>query len=507
VKSPRGLAPGAVAWLSRLAPASVWRDILAFLTGFLTVATLSGGLVYWLPWLQVGVIAGIAMGLVATSTRRAAAVAAAAVVLGILAGPSSSWQALPDVVTRLWQGGVMVLVAASVAAAVRALAPRRRWLPRLLTWVALAVIVGNLWATALTVNGFAVQDSSTGQRMPSLNEQLRGSIPDIIARSDNAFYFNVYRSMRGGQDYYTAFDSRYREAAGTPASSVLNVRLPLLYWVWTALPGPDWVVYLFLGLSSGAALGVVPLVSRTVKLPLAIPAAAAICAYSLAFATQFAVFSQEPWAGALAVLGVAAMAVSWRSERWIPWAAAGVAALVVGTLVRETLAPVMVAGLVSVLWAPASRRMPLLGLWAAGWIVLGSAYAAHWSRARALIDPSSAAGRFGAGSVAFMLGSLEYATIHLGPGGWLPWVLAVLGLAGAGIQPRPAMRVMVLGGVAATLAAFLLVANSATASSNGAVVNYWGATFVPLLYACVPFALLVVPGAASAQPDAAGSPR
>ena len=483
---------------STKASAAMWRNVLAFAVGLLTMLAMSGGLVYWVPWLQVGVVLGVGVGLVASAVLPAALVAAAAGVVGSVIGPANAWGAVPDPVTRLWQAIALALIAAGCAALTAAIRGRNRQVPRILLWVAVALVVANLWVTTLTVSSFAVIDSGTGQRIPSLNEQLKGSLPAAIARSDNAFYFEVDRAMRGGEGYYAAFDRLYRAAVGKPAGSMLNVRLPLLYEVWRALPSPRWVLYLFLALASGAALCTVPFVSGGVKTPLAIPAAAALSAYFLAFSTQLAVFSQEPWAGALSVLGVTAIAVSFRREsRVAVWAACGVAALALGTLVRETLAVFMLSGTASAVWPRTSRQTRRLIIWGSGLAVTVALYAVHWSRAAGVVDTSSPAGRFGAGGIAFMLGALSFATNYLGGEGWLPWALAVIGIAGAAMHQRVAMRVLLLGGIASSLVAFLFVSNGAVASTNGLALNYWGASLLPLVYLCLPFALLVVPGASA----------
>jgi len=391
-----------------------------------------------------------------------------------------------------------VLVATVAALGVRAVRERDRRIPVALLAVALAVIVGNLWATTLTVNDMAIGDAVTGQVNPSFNDQVRGSVPDSLKESDSAFYYAVYVALRDGADYYSEAHRLFKEQkGGRSPNSVVNYRFPLVFFAWAALPGPEWIVPSYLVLASIATLSVVPLASGIVRLPIVIPAAGALAGYFLYFPTQLGLFSQEHWAATFALVALAATAVSLRNERWRTWTVVGVAAALVAVLVRDAMVFVLVGGIVSAAFATASQRRWRLVAWLVGTGVVAAAYAAHFARARAFTDPASAAGTFDRGSVAFLLQALTFATTRLGEAGWLPWVLALAGLSGALLVTRVELRAFALTSSLGPLAAFLVIGNDARHAQTGLPMNYWGAIVVPILYACIPFLFLWLPTAAA----------
>lgn len=484
--------------LSQVAPSSVWRDVLAALIALATLVAMSGGLVVWLPWLQIGVVAGIAAGLVASSAPRAAAAAAIGGAVGMLVAPASDVAfSVPEGWTRVWQSSAEVVLAVALAAAVRATWGHWPRASRLMLVVALAIIIGNLWATPLTVNARGTFDPALGRATPSFNEQLGGRIPDAVWGGDSVHFFSVYADMRQGDSYYRSFREHYVERnKGQPPSSLINFRFPLVFWLWSLLPRPQLVVPVFLALASVAALCAVPVASGIVRLPLAIPAVAVLAAYFVGPAMAFTVFMHEVWAVSFGLFAYAAVALSFsRAGSWLAWTVVAVASAVTAALIRETLIFVMMGGALSGLLAKREQRTWRTALWVVGAIVLASAYFAHYTKASAFIDRASPAGKFIGGGLQYMLAALTYATDQLGAGGWLPWALALGGLLGAALIPRLELRVMALVSTIVPLAVFLFFGNSAKDGTTGALLNYWGAAVLPVAYASLTFAFLPIPGA------------
>jgi hypothetical protein len=498
-------APVTVAVAERM-DRTTQRDVLAGISGFLTILVVSGGLIRLGPWLQVGIIAGIAVGLVASSVRRAAVMGLLAAVAGVALAPPNAWLPPPDVSARLWQAAVVVGTTVLAAALVRHLLSLHARAAPLLLATAVVLLIGNLWATTFAVNSKPTFDPSRGVLFPSLNEQLEGPLPDAMDGTDIAVYYRVERALRNGEPFYDAFTRINAERAqGMPPSSVLNFRLPVLFYFWSWLPDRQWIVYSFLLLSTAALIAAMSFASHFVRAPLTLPAVGALAAYFSLFPSQLIIFSQGSWAACLGLCSLACIAMSHSgTRRWMWWTVAAVVLAVLGTMVRETLVFLMIGGIVSLFWVEGSHRRTRLGAWIAGWALLLSVYSLHFWRARAFVDPESSAGRFAEGSVEFMLAALRYATHHLGRGGWLPPVLALLGVVGVLLLPQVRLRVLGLFSTLAPLGTFLILGNDATMGLGGPLINYWGATVVPFLYAFVPAVFAAVPVARRASISQSG---
>ena len=68
------------------------------------------------------------------------------------------------------------------------------------------------------------------------------------------------------------------------------------------------------------------------------------------------------------------------------------------------------------------------------------------------------------------------------------------------------MRVFVLLSAVLPLVAFLVLGNRAWYETSGQVINYWGATVIPLLYVLIPRAFTLLPLASPERMAAAGAP-
>ena len=73
-----------------------------------------------------------------------------------------------------------------------------------------------------------------------------------------------------------------------------------------------------------------------------------------------------------------------------------------------------------------------------------------------------------------------------------------LGLLGIALIPERSFRLFAGVTVLGTFASFLVIGNDAWYWTSGAKINYWGASVIPLVYAFVPLALTLLPGAVPA---------
>ena len=190
---------------------------------------------------------------------------------------------------------------------------------------------------------------------------------------------------------------------------------------------PDRFVVAFLVLASGALVCALPINSADVRLPLVVPACAALAAYFVSFPVQLPLFSQEAWAVTIGLAAFAANAVSFRSQSWRVWTAAAVVLAVLGTLVRETLVFVPLAGLVSVLRFRDEQRTYRAWVWLGGVAALVLAYGLHYSATARITQWVEGFGRL-AGSLRNVAAAVVYSTDMLGSGSccptsWPVWVL------------------------------------------------------------------------------------
>lgn len=277
----------------------------------------------------------------------------------------------------------------------------------------------------------------------------------------------------------------------------------MLFWLWRALPDPGWVVYLFLTLASLAVALVVPMVWGLVRLPLAIPACAALGAYFAYFPVQLPLFSGEAWSaiGALAV--TAALARALASPRWKSWTIASVALALLAITVRESAAWLLIAGLVSSFAVPSEKRRFYLLSWAGGALAAAAVYAAHVTAVRPLLTYADTYDVLFKGGLDNLGAAVVYATDFIGQGTFVPWLLFALGLLGIVLIPERSYRLFAGVAVLGTFLSFLVIGNNAWYWTSGATLNYWGASIVPLVYAFVPIAFTLVPGAVPSSAAAA----
>lgn len=173
---------------------------------------------------------------------------------------------------------------------------------------------------------------------------------------DLAIYSNTIEGMRGGESYYVSMYNALSAINGPPTEA-RSYRLPTIFYVWRIT-----------GLSWGIVLAVIILTGWQVT-SLTNPV---IGVFTAAYLASLAVPPGVPalygWVEFWALPFVLASIMAIRHDRW------GLAAVAVlcGALVRETVAPVMVSGLVAA-WV--GRRSP--GPWLSACLVWTIVYVWH----------------------------------------------------------------------------------------------------------------------------------
>lgn len=479
--------------LAAVAPAHVWRVFAAFSAACLYVVAASGGLVHAGVWLQLGVATALVVGLMVDRPAMAAAVAAAAAASGLLMSPTS-----PLSVSAPWPviavAGAAV-VAAVIAPFVRPLARMGAWVPWALVVLLVAIPVGNLWYDTLTLNSMATMDPATQRVDPSLNEQLEGAVAVELLYRDDALFRQVSLDVAAGRPYYTSFAERFAEWSGGRApSSVTNIRFPLIYAVWGRLPGTS-IVLAFLSLVTISSVAAVVALCRFVRPPVAAVSAVVLCAYAFTFSVQLVVFTPEMWASCLVIIALALLVWVPGREDGMRFEIAAAVLAVIAVLVREVVVFVPLAGLVAASVERGPRTRARVTVWAVALAVAAAALAVHYYLAAAVVDPSSTYQQFRVGGLANAARAVVYATAFLGDGGLLVWILAVAGLVGVLLVPDTRIRAFLAVFIGGTFAAFLFVQNTGQNAVDDSALNYWGAAVTPLLFACAPLALSLVPSA------------
>ncbi len=482
--------------LDGLLTRSQWRGVAAFLAAMLTQMVTGGGLFFHAPEVQGAIIVGLTAGLVASTLAQAALAAGLGSALGIvLVSPYYIRDAGLSTAVAFGTGVLASIGAALAGAAVRAACERRRQVATIAFGFAVAMIVVNMWVTVFEV------DRRQFGTTPPLFERLERTMPAGSDLSDDYFYIQVRLKMRDGQGYYEAFREGYRENPrwGRDPGEVFSYRLPTVFWFWQLLPaGSRGLVAGMLLVATGAVVGVAFGVSPWVRLPLAIPGAAAIAAYYIFHGTQTGITYVEPWASALAVMAVSVASLSFTSSRWRVWTVVSVALGVLSVLVRELMIFVPLAGLASAfISSPESRRFRSVA-WGAGLGVFVLAYALHYLRVREALSHVTDMSVFMTGGLNNLLLGLDYATKFLGRTAWFPTVLAMLGILGVLAASEKGARAFLGICAAAPLLLFMFAGNQAV-NEEGIRTNYWGIMVVPILYAMGPAAFAFIPGVGVAR--------
>ncbi|HET6351694.1 MAG TPA: hypothetical protein VFG89_06170 [Coriobacteriia bacterium] len=485
--------------LSRVASARIWRAVTAVVAAALTAACFDAGLSAYQPGIMGGVAAGLVAGLVAAGVADAAVCGVAAVLVAAVLAPANAWGA-QTLSLPLWLA-IASAVAAALGAGVRTVVARRYVSPTVFVWAAVVFVIGTMWASVLTVNSAPTFDPTTNTQHPSFDQQLAAGDFGAVDASDDAWFYRLTARVHAGGSYYPIFAQALKDNPNWAPTTVWAFRMPTLVWFLALVPDPVWVPRVFLVLATLAVMAV-PFVTRaSVRMPLAVPACAALAAYFAYFPIQVTVFSQEAWAAAIGVLALAAAAHARTSRHFQTWLAVAVVLAVLAACIRETIAFLLVAGLISVAFEPAERRRFAAIAWGAGAIAFGGLYAAHAAAVAPYLKEGASA--LNSGGLRFAGAAFVYATDLLGLPGALPFVLAALGIAGALLVTDTPQRVLGAGAVILPVIAFLFVGNKAWYEESGEIINYWGATVVPFAYALLPAAFALLPGARLTGPGVA----
>lgn len=473
---------------ARLGSRSRW-TLVAFLAALMTSVSVTGALVlFWMP-LQVAVLVGLVAGMIGPGLRRSALAAAAAFLVGQVAGPHSMWLGLQPLST--WKVVFGALAAAAVAAPVAYVSPRKR-VRTALSWAVVALVVANMWMTAFFIDAQPLVDPRTRKPSPSLFEELDGRVPRVFMGSDEYFYLRVLERVQDGESYYPAYASAVLEHWGEarPLSGVIQVRLPTLFWFWSLLPpaGRSMVIA-YLVLATVAVVSVPAFSAPFLRRPLAVPAAAAVASYLLFFATQLTVLFTEPWAAACAVIGVASWAVSFQTKYWKMTILSAAFWVTLACVIRELVLFLPIAGVLSSWSSEGGQRRFRLGVWFGSLAVFFAAYAAHAAAVRPFLTPNDWMSKhLLTGGFRNVVAGMTYGSAAFGGMSSVLLGLGVLGLLGTVVIPRRSLRVFAFWSVVLPLSAFLLFGTDATDIWTDDAVNYWGSVVDPLLLAFTPAA-------------------
>jgi hypothetical protein len=479
------------------------------MVALLTQWSTSGGLFFYLPEAQGALIVGIAAGLIGTEWV-AAAVAAVAVIVGDLSGPTNLWVGGGglNVFTLGW-AALAGATAFGVSAVLRRRLVREVWV----FWFAAALIIANGWATVIAVDSSRITDPTSGRTYSSIADSLTGDINGPGANGDEKLYAWLVGKMRSGVGYYEAFaQARPTMSKGSNGpTGIFNFREPLFYTAVASAPSPWLVIGALLLLMSLVVLLAVPLVRTAVKMPVVLPAMAALTSYTVW--VGIAPLFTELWAGLLCLLAVELTALASRSARWRLLVVASVLAALTAFLVRELALAVLLAGVASAWFGPAEQKTFRIRVWAGAVAVGIAGFAAHAIEASRHVVPvvKDAAAHEGLalfqGGIGYALSGFAYSAEVFQPRGGPQWMivalLAAIGVAGTFMLPDKDVRVMTWAVVGSILLLGLLAGNSAHTSEGQ--MNYWNLTGQFLVFASIPCAFALLPVARVRRSETGGS--
>lgn len=465
------------------------RSAVAGLVALLMQWCTSGSLFFYVPEMQGALVVGIAAGLIGTEWV-AAAVAAVAVMVGDITGPTNLWVGGGGLsVATLGWAALAGVTAFGVSTVLRRRLVREVWV----FWFAAGLIIVNAWASVIAVDSSRITDPTSGRIYSSIADSLTGDINGPGANGDEKLYAWLIGKMRSGVGYYEAFaQARPTMSKGSNGpTGIFNFREPLFYTAVASAPSPWLVIGALLLLMSLVVVLAVPLVRDVVKMPVALPAMAALASYTVW--VGIAPLFTELWAGLLCLLAVELTALASRSTRWRLLVVASAATALAAFLVRELALAVLFAGVASAWFGPGEQKTFRIRVWA-GAVALGMAgFAAHAIVASRHVVPviKGAAAHEGLalfqGGIGYALSGFAYSAEVFQPRGGPEWLivalLAVLGVAGTFMLPGKDVRVMTWAVLGSILLLGLLASNSAHTSEGQ--MNYWNLTGQFLVFASI----------------------
>jgi hypothetical protein len=171
-----------------------------------------------------------------------------------------------------------------------------------------------------------------------------------LVHTDQLAYLGTIQRMKAGQGYYSAYVDSYLQDTGIRMGRARAFREPAMFWIWRVVPSSAlFAVFLALMVLTTCLLAKLALRPATAIVP-----GVFLIAASRTTITEWLLV--EFWALPL----LAGALLAWKRERW--WTAAALAATAV--CLRESAAPLLLAGLVLALW----KRKP----WQP-WVTCGAA--------------------------------------------------------------------------------------------------------------------------------------
>jgi hypothetical protein len=376
---------------------------------------------------------------------------------------------------------------------------------------AVALMVANMWWTVIEIDATPVYDVRTSMNTPPLSAAIEGDLTGILRQTDGYLFAWVRQQMRKGTGYYEAYAAaRPATTPGTTGpTSVLNIREPLLYWAFAAAPNAWVIIGGLLALGTLTAVSSFVLLSDVVKLPVVLPAVAAILTFTVSIASTTTLLFAESWSGMLSLLVVVAVALSQRSPRWRTFVVVAAALALLAVLIREFAFFVVLAGLASSWFGAREERRFRTLVWGGALALAVVAYATHYVAALPHVVHAVAGANqegFGLfkGGIGFALTAFAFDShVFAYPfrvAEAVPYLLAALGVAGAVLLPTPQTRVVALGGIIPVFLAGLVAGNAAHMVGLTQSVNYWGIMMLFVVYACIPAVFSLMPAARVRRP-------
>lgn len=466
------------------------RNASAFASALLVYLASAGALLFYLTLPQLALLCGTAAGLVASRREHAAALAALAVAAG--------WLIAPPVAGGVRMSATDVLALLACAAGAAAVAAAVHWAQArdgsaFVTAALVAIVtllIADVWASALAHNAAG-----------SLTAWLGTRPPPGTSWSDDTAFKELYRRILDGQGYYAAFRGIAVDNArwGAPPSSVFNVRPPALFLFLRALRmPPEGFFFGLLGLSSFSVAAAAMLSASLVRRQFCIAGAAAVASAFLGLCTTTTVLTNDSWGVALALISLGALAAAVRSRRWLSLFVTGAVFALLAASVREFYLCLPAAGLLAAFLAPTSRARTQKLAWSGVIALLAVYYAAHVTLASHILSAAAAPKSWlspGFGNLVTAAGLFGPA---FGPARWVAYLLGALGLLALLGMPSGQTRAL-LSATLGALVVFLLLFSSNAFAEPGVPLNYWGTDLMPLLFACVPVAIGLIPSMRRAQ--------
>jgi hypothetical protein len=463
------------------------------------------GVLAWMGEWQIPLFAGALAGVLADSWAQAALVTLVTLAALESASPPMLAQAGPAGVTAT---AMSVALGAAASAGVafalsRAGTRRRAWtlaLVALLVACTLAMLWAPLFPAGTPAAHYGPLAATTISEVPQPGHYV----------NDDALYRRIFYLMHQRIDYYHAFKQAWTGLRQHPAppNTVVAIRLPTLFWLWSRLPNDAFfVVYVYLGFATLGCVSAAFIAGELAGVRFAPLGSLGLATYAMGSAASVYVTYVDLPAACVSLAGVALFLGSRRTgNRTVLWAAAGV--VTAAALTREVLAYLILLAALIALLEPAGKRVRAIVPWLAALGVFWVGYAAHAWAALGYIAPGSRSLSYLKGSPGFALDSLRRFSDYFVSGGAVLPALFLLGALGAIAVARRGDVGFAAFALAAlvTPLAFMTRFGNPGIDAAGNQVNYWGNLFVPLALALWPASCLLLPTAQPRRLPAEQSP-